>query len=387
MSNPIPSPPPCGVGRDIKLKDKAKNFKGPWKFNTVMKQPVSKKDFIRSRGMAALDKPIPKEFSWRKIGGDKIENGDRNQGSCGSCWAVASASVLGDRYAIKYNIKAPYPSAAWTLSCAARPGTPTESICAKGDNPYYAGLYFEKNGIKSETCWPYAIVSNGNDIATPCLSGAPENCCLSCCGNDNGSDVVFTAAKGSTSSIIALDADGRIDPIATTAAIQREIMTSGPVTASFYVPPNFTDWWMNNAGTNRTFIPSKPTSESIFNGGHSVALTGWGVDSNGVRFWELRNSWGSPGYCQYAFGLDTDQRYWTGIDFPLQIGAGGVLVFSPGPEPKGMIPSGTKPPETEKPNFISSIQVFISDKIGNENFILGCFIIIGIIFAVLITRK
>ena len=55
---------------------------------------------------------LKEKWSWRETGGNKIEDGRRNQEQCGCCWAFSVSTVLGDRYGIKYNIKAPYPSVA-----------------------------------------------------------------------------------------------------------------------------------------------------------------------------------------------------------------------------------------------------------------------------------
>jgi C1A family cysteine protease len=57
------------------------------------------------KGLSDIQVPLPTEFSWRKKGGEMIEQGGlRDQGKCGGCWAFATVSALGDRYALKYNL-------------------------------------------------------------------------------------------------------------------------------------------------------------------------------------------------------------------------------------------------------------------------------------------
>ncbi|KJH43744.1 papain family cysteine protease [Dictyocaulus viviparus] len=81
-------------------------------------------------------------------------------------------------------------------------------------------------------------------------------------------------------------------------AIQREIMTNGPVQAAFMVYEDFSRYrsgiYVHTAGRRE--------------GGHAVKLIGWGVDDDGNKYWLAANSWnsdwGENGYFRIVRGVD-----------------------------------------------------------------------------------
>jgi len=307
---------------------------------------------IVSKGLSDISSTkLPDNFSWYKKDNNIIEDGRRNQGSLGCCWSMASASVLGDRIAIKYKKESPYPSSAFLMLCGNGDYTPSDQNC--GGNNYIAVQFMQNNGLKLESCFPYSdFVNFSNNTTVKYIKGdgsckyLPDNCCSRCCSNKQ-SNVLFTAAKNSkdhsSGTIVSLNNDGTVNNEATTTAIQKEIMSHGPVLTSFFVFNDFQTFWQNNIINNfskriknNTFediCPDVyiPNSQSGAAGAHSVAIVGWGYDEvTKKRFWEVRNSWGrvslgdkyGPGIMRFAFSLDTPKNSWTGIDIAKPIGNG-----------------------------------------------------------------
>lgn len=332
----------CDTPRALKpVFDISKDYQGPRVNATLLQMSVDKKHIAHSMKMADISAPIPDSWSWRINGGNKIEQGVRNQGQCGGCWAFATASVLGDRFAIKYKIENPILSTTWLISCGKPENVESSQECLTGGNTQQAGEWLEKNGVKLESCWPFSVISNHNYTSPDCIiDSVSDDCCFTCCSNSELPSIKFYAAKGSTRNIIVSN-NNIINAEATTKAIQRDIMYNGPVTASFQVPSDFMDWWSTKASSGDIYIPKT----TIKNGGHAVVLTGWGVQ-NGIRYWEMRNSWGNSGdngYCKFAFSLDTPKEFWTEIDIPTFIGIdlngkdiwrGGVVSLQAGELPK-----------------------------------------------------
>ena len=62
-----------------------------------------------------------------------------------------------------------------------------------------------------------------------------------------------------------------------------EIMTRGPVGCGVNAVP-----LLNYTGGVFTH-DMQPRLNMV---DHEVAVVGWGVDENGVKYWEMRNSWG-----------------------------------------------------------------------------------------------
>ncbi|KHJ99387.1 papain family cysteine protease, partial [Oesophagostomum dentatum] len=65
-------------------------------------------------------------------------------------------------------------------------------------------------------------------------------------------------------------------------AIQKEIMTNGPVQATFTVHSDF------RAYKKGIYRPTYGWPQ----GGHAVKIVGWGVE-NGTKYWTISNSWNS----------------------------------------------------------------------------------------------
>jgi cathepsin B len=81
------------------------------------------------------------------------------------------------------------------------------------------------------------------------------------------------------------------------ADIQTEILTNGPVEASFNVYEDFL--------TYKSGVYHHVTGSNL--GGHSVKIIGWGVEDN-MPYWTVANSWnedwGEKGFFKIRRGTD-----------------------------------------------------------------------------------
>ena len=102
---------------------------------------------------------LPSEVNWK--GADCVHS-IHNQGSCGSCWAFATASVVSDRCCMQ---KQDY---GWL--------SPQELVsCDKANSACQGGLaakaleYVKANGLVPETCYPY--IAKPEPCPTKCKDG------------------------------------------------------------------------------------------------------------------------------------------------------------------------------------------------------------------------
>ena len=336
-------PPSCSAKRDIKVQTPLPKFKGKWKNGSWLKVPLKdiKPTPVNKLQDLSSDSDIPTKWSWMETGGNKIENGSRDQRKCGCCWAFSLATVLGDRYAIKHNIASPKPSVANLVSCGgpwvgdkAGFDIPAQAQCDCGGVTLYGSHWLENNSIRNENCWSFDDTIARDAIAPNCPEDWNSNCCVSCCGTDD-SIPRFSAQKHSTNHLFTMGKNGP-DIKTTIKMIQREIMGFGPVTTSISVPPDLQEWWAKridrpasgNLLSEDIYIPTAPPT----NEGHAICLTGWG-EKDGKRYWEVRNSWGSPGFAYFAMSTELSPNLYYGLDAPfIQDGgiSGGVVTFYAG---------------------------------------------------------
>ncbi|CAL8104916.1 unnamed protein product [Calicophoron daubneyi] len=218
------------------------------------------------------DEKIPKTFDarkkWPKCTSLKTV---WDQGGCGACWAVGSASVMGDRYCIR-NQGNVVLSAYDIMSCC-------KNCTSKG--PCKGGL-----AIRAWQHWnKVGVVTGGPTKCSGCTcyqyEGVQFNCdhkCRAGYRKSYDSDLTY----GRPPKILRKNVE----------KIQREIMTNGPVVAIFQV---FTDFV--NLG-KEVYIHK---SGGLFSH-HVVRVIGWGekkVSGKPVPYWLAVNSrgkqWGDKG--------------------------------------------------------------------------------------------
>eukprot|EP01135_Chromosphaera_perkinsii_P002415 Nk52_evm21s223 gene=Nk52_evmTU21s223 len=200
----------------------------------------------------------------------------RDQGGCGSCWAVSAAETMSDRVCVHSDgEKQPYLSSEDLLSCCG-------FRCGMGCNggyPIGAWSYFKVHGVVTggeynshEGCMPYEIAPCEHHVPGPrpaCGSGPTPRCrrnCASEYGEEYSKDKYF----GEKSYYVP----------STVEAIKKEILVNGPVQAAFSV---YDDFPLYKSG-----VYQQTSSTSL--GGHAVRIVGWGVEK-GVDYWLVANSW------------------------------------------------------------------------------------------------
>lgn len=226
---------------------------------------------------------VPKEFSWK----DKMSK-PRSQGSCGSCYAVSTLSMLEARIRKNYpDLVNKYFSDTNELSLSSKHALKC-SVYNQGCDGGYAYLvmkFFNEFEMLLDKCY------DRSSCGKKCKDANLEKLQLSV---KNYHYIGGSYGKCSEEAIL------------------NEVYQNGPIVVSFepdysfmfyksgiYFSPN-NNWMTNNL--------SKPEWQKV---DHSVVLVGWGeeiVEGKAVKYWLLQNSWGSNwgenGYFKLMRGVD-----------------------------------------------------------------------------------
>lgn len=209
-------------------------------------------EYLESEVTDEAAEQIPSDWDWR----DHITNTHKaqavqalNQGSCGSCWAFASATALSYQFNIQsqgqYDV---VPSPQVGMSCASESpcngGWMTSFFDAMQDSPNVAHQTVAYTGAKGQ-----------------------------CAANSDSIGYYCTTSGGRSSKAFRGEAD-----------IVREIYTNGPATAAIAAVGGF--------GNVKNEIYQGSASENSQNINHAVVIVGFGTD-NGQKYWLIQNSWGA----------------------------------------------------------------------------------------------
>jgi hypothetical protein len=316
---------------------------GGWESNTILastdafKRQFTKLSKDRSTGTFSGTKNFrtPDAFDGRVVWAKYIKP-VRNQGTCGACWAFASAFALQTRLAIAtggaYNLDL---SPAAMVLC--NMGSDHEFELAKTQiergEPYDFNLPAASTDVRRKEKESIAMVGCAGETLLGAWQylyrfGVPEESCVTY--DDKGDDNVDLSGNGGMPTCADTFGDQyekcpasgewrqshlavgyyHVPGAPTTAQddmesgnegnIRRNIFHWGPVTTGFDVYDDFMSW--DGQGVYRWNNSGKPL------GGHAVVLVGWGDDPAHGAFWVVRNSWGKfwgeAGYFRFARGVN-----------------------------------------------------------------------------------
>nr|XP_018898901.1 PREDICTED: cathepsin B-like cysteine proteinase 4 [Bemisia tabaci] len=205
-----------------------------------------------------------------------------DQGSCGSCWAVAVASVVTDKICIASKGAWKDWISSWDIASCCVGGEKCGAGC-DGGRPDKAFEYYVKKGIptggefgSNQGCMPYEIKGCSHHMGD---KGKFPNC------RSYNETVVPTCVKEcpNKSYKTPLNKDRHFGKRVYHVKIgdaKKELSEIGPCTMSFQI---YEDFYLYKSG-----VYKHVTGAHI--GGHVVRVLGYGTE-NGIGYWLCANSW------------------------------------------------------------------------------------------------
>lgn len=219
-----------------------------------------------------------------------------DQGSCGSCSSFGSVSCLADRFNIQSKGKMHVVLSAAKLALCNFHGGAFDVVhpedltyipslrsfsekastvtCENGNSLYDVWRYLYVIGTNTEECMPNSILLRTPIPTCDSLSGVIGDMCY-----DSVTPARFYRALHFYAVAGVPKDDG------SEQNIRHNIFTWGPVTTGMIVYPDF-----------YKFDPKKEiyswNGEGDSTGGHAILILGWG-EENGVKYWIIKNSWGT----------------------------------------------------------------------------------------------
>eukprot|EP00929_Paragymnodinium_shiwhaense_P032365 TRINITY_DN17948_c0_g1_i1.p1 TRINITY_DN17948_c0_g1~~TRINITY_DN17948_c0_g1_i1.p1 ORF type:complete len:391 (+),score=90.07 TRINITY_DN17948_c0_g1_i1:99-1175(+) len=228
---------------------------------------------------------LPENWDWRSVDGKNFAAPDVNQHIpqyCGSCWIHGTTASMNDR--IKIMRMGQWPDVMLSRQALMN--------CVPQDNGSYPGPgcdggdfsmifnYLLKNKVPDESCLPYAAkngVCEAEFVCRNCLPASDAKASPS-------KEPCFAVQKWTGYKVKKWgEVNGEEN-------MMKEIFARGPIVCDMAADSEFLLHYSENAVQHEgVFVTSKNYTETD----HDVSVSGWGVTESGIKYWIVRNSWGT----------------------------------------------------------------------------------------------
>jgi len=233
------------------------------------------------------DVALPKQWDWRNVNGRNLVTSDANQHIdqyCGGCWIFGTTSALNDRIKVMRNGQFPDVMLARQVVVNCVP-----SADGKGPNPGCNGgdawmihRHMLHNKIPDETCQPYQARN---------MECVPMNICRNCVPPYMVDGVKFNTSCYPVKNYIGYGVS-EYGSVSGELAMMKEIYSRGPIACSFATDDPFMFNYSENAARNGgVYLTDKKYTTADID--HVMEVVVWGETPTGVKYWVVRNSWGT----------------------------------------------------------------------------------------------
>ncbi len=243
-------------------------------------------DWQSTMGMTSGECTLPDDVTMNdELGrrGSTLLATPQHQGSCGSCWAFASAHAYSDHLSIAAGQQVDPISPDHLVKCI-YPGGDGNGCC--GGSIVDGVEFFRQVGALTETCLPYTLnnypprsetrLNTQYDIDMFKREYKEQNplTCPSACSSAsdpyNPTDRMLMGYK----------------PVTTEEEVINALREEGPVIANMIVTPEFQTYLCGVYCSSKTAIKNRNEIN------HSVEIVDYGTTDTGIKFWVVKNSWG-----------------------------------------------------------------------------------------------
>lgn len=244
------------------------------------------------RDIGDTDPQTDDHFDWRT---EKELSSVSNQGTCGSCWAVATTTAVADHFSVR-GLVSSVPKLSYTRSMICFSDEP----CSGGNPASLLKMASESSiGFVEESCVEEESWCGSGGCTAEHFSKVYGKCGCT-------KDASYKCYPVDKDSVQWLIDDGRDRKF--TDYVKTWIKKEGPIIAAFAVFKNFKpelfekNIYLEAKTESGGFDRDASLDHANFLGFHAVVVVGWGVEHGvltgpqrlqSVPYWICRNSWGS----------------------------------------------------------------------------------------------
>jgi len=227
--------------------------------------------------MLVAEEALPASFDWRNVNGQNLVTSDWNQHIpqyCGGCWIHGTLSALNDR--IKVMRRGQFPDVRLgrqsLINCVPDPSGQGPPPGCNGGDPEMIHSYMYKTPVPDDSCLTWAGKNMG------CTA---DTMCRNCLGTNCWAVPNYIGYGVSSYGTVTGEKD-----------MMREIFARGPIVCSFATDkPWMFGYSANVVQHEGVYVTRQKKNASQID--HNMEVTGWGETPSGIKYWVIRNSWGT----------------------------------------------------------------------------------------------